>query len=159
MADMYNSSPSGGANARGTYLYVASQIRAAIRRGDFPEKLPTEGDFAETYATDRSSIRRALKVLRDEGTIETVQGLGSFVAGTGDRRPVLQRLRDLLISGGYRPGDRLPSLREMARELDVSMPTARKALAQLEGQGVVHISTNTRRGHTLLTPLTDKERP
>lgn len=153
---MYNSSPP-GVNARDTYLRVANQIRTAIRRGDFQEKLPTEGEFSQMYTMDRSSIRRALKVLRDEGTIETVQGLGSFVAGTGDRRPVIQRLRDLLISGDYKPGDQLPTLREVARKLDVSMPTARKALAQLEGQGVVHISSNTRRGHTLLTPLTDKE--
>lgn len=158
MQYMYNPSPPAGANARGTYLRVASRMRAAIRNGDFQEKLPTEGELAQMYGVDRSLIRRALKVLREEGAVETVQGLGSFVAGTGDRRPVLERLRELLLSGKYQPGDRLPTQRQMAKELSVSLPTVRTALAQLAGQGIVHISSNTRRGHTLLTLPTDKER-
>lgn len=158
MRYMYNSSAPAGTNAPGTYLRVASRIRVAIRNGDIQEKLPTEVELTQMYAVERNLIRRALKVLREEGTIETVQGLGSFVTGTGDRRPVLQRLREFLISGGYKPGDRLPTLREMAKKLDVALPTARRALAQLEGQGIVHISTNTRRGHTLLALPTDKER-
>jgi DNA-binding GntR family transcriptional regulator len=159
MKNMFNSSVPAATNALNTHLRVASKIRAAIQSGDFQEKLPTEDEFTQMYSVDRGVVRRALKVLRDEGAIETVQGLGSYVAGTGDRRPILERLRELLISDGYKPGDRLPTMREMCTRLGVSRPTLRHALAQLEGQGIVHISTNTRRGHTLLRPLTDKEAP
>lgn len=45
--------------------------------GDF---LPSENDLKEHYQVSRDTIRKALKLLQEEGFIETVQGMGSQVS-------------------------------------------------------------------------------
>jgi len=55
--------------------------------------------------------------------------------------PAYQRiqgtLRKIIADGGLRPGDAVPSERELAKLHDVSLMTARHALASLEHEGVV----------------------
>jgi len=55
--------------------------------------------------------------------------------------PAYQRIqgavRRVIASGGLRPGDAVPSERELARIHEVSLMTARHALATLEREGVV----------------------
>jgi GntR family transcriptional regulator len=55
--------------------------------------------------------------------------------------PAYQRIqgavRRIIASGGLRPGDAVPSERELARVHEVSLMTARHALATLEREGVV----------------------
>ena len=49
------------------------------------------------------------------------------------------RLMQLIKSGTYKPGDRLPSIMEMTRLLGVGHPTLREALRRLETIGIVEI--------------------
>src|SRR6201987_1528915 len=55
--------------------------------------------------------------------------------------PAYQRIQSTILqkieSGGLRPGDAVPSERELAKIHDVSLMTARHALATLEQEGVV----------------------
>ena len=44
----------------------------------------------------------------------------------------------ILVSGTYRPGDKLPSVRELAMEASVNPNTMQKALSELERIGLVH---------------------
>ena len=50
-----------------------------------------------------------------------------------------QRIVQMIRPGEYKPGDRLPSIREMARSFGVGHPTLREALKKLEIIGVVEI--------------------
>jgi len=54
---------------------------------------------------------------------------------TRDR--VVEHVRRLIEKGGLRPGDRLPSERDLALELRVSRPSVRSGLEALESMGVV----------------------
>lgn len=54
-------------------------------------------------------------------------------------RNISQHLRALILRGGLKPGDRLPSQRELASQLGVSRPSVREALAELEAMGLVTI--------------------
>ena len=47
------------------------------------------------------------------------------------------KIRKTIETGGLRPGDAVPSERELARIHDVSLMTARHALASLEHEGAV----------------------
>ena len=47
------------------------------------------------------------------------------------------RIRGALRDGGLKPGDRLPSVRELAEEAAVNVNTARAVYARLESEGVV----------------------
>lgn len=59
-----------------------------------------------------------------------------------NNRPIylqlMERIQLDIISGTYKPGDRLPSVRELALEASVNPNTMQKALAELERSGIVH---------------------
>jgi GntR family transcriptional regulator len=56
-----------------------------------------------------------------------------------DSRPIYEqlkdRLRQLIISGGIREGEQLPSVREMAAQLAINPNTIQRAYRELEVQG------------------------
>ena len=52
---------------------------------------------------------------------------------------VARRIHNLIRSGDYRQGDRLPAITEMARRFNVGHPSVREALKKLETIGVVEI--------------------
>ena len=59
-----------------------------------------------------------------------------------DNRPIylqlMERIQQDIISGVYGPGDKLPSVRELALEASVNPNTMLKALSELERSGLVH---------------------
>ncbi|MBO2459016.1 FadR/GntR family transcriptional regulator [Actinomadura violacea] len=50
-----------------------------------------------------------------------------------------ERVLELIRSGGLRPGDRLPSARELSERFAVTTPTLREALRRLEATGAVQM--------------------
>jgi GntR family transcriptional regulator len=50
---------------------------------------------------------------------------------------VADALRDEIRSGRYRPGDKLPSERELSERFEVSKVTARQAIVQLRAEGLI----------------------
>lgn len=59
-----------------------------------------------------------------------------------DSRPIYLQLEDLIkariIAGIYKPGERLPAVRELAAEAAVNPNTMQKALTELERSGLVY---------------------
>ena len=64
------------------------------------------------------------------------------------------RLLQLIRSGEYQPGDRLPAIMKMAKSFGVGHPTLREALRKLEVTGAVEIRHGSgvyiKRGHDML---------
>ena len=58
-----------------------------------------------------------------------------------DSRPIYEQIMDnlrrLIISGGMAPGDRLPSVRELAAQLAINPNTIQRAYELLEAEGYV----------------------
>lgn len=52
-------------------------------------------------------------------------------------RQIIDQVRHLIASGRWPEGTLLPSVRQMAVELEINMMTASKAYARLEADGVV----------------------
>ncbi len=67
-------------NPKATYLQVAEAITARIRDGEITYKLPAERALAAEYGVAYQTVRRSMKLLRDQGLIITRQGRGTFVA-------------------------------------------------------------------------------
>lgn len=51
---------------------------------------------------------------------------------------LIEHIQQKIISGEYQPGDRLPSVRELAAQAAVNPNTMQKALAELERGGLVY---------------------
>lgn len=52
---------------------------------------------------------------------------------------VFERLREAILTGSYRPGERLPSQRALAADLEVNMASIREALGRLEQLRLVDV--------------------
>lgn len=133
------------ASPRGTYLQISESLRQKIKKGQIGEALPSEAELMSVYGVGRSTIGRSLKVLKAEGVIESVQGAGWFVAGTGDRRPLVEQVTDLLRAGGVKVGDSFPSESELCERFRVSRTAVRSAIAQMEGRGLIEMGPSRRR--------------
>lgn len=59
-----------------------------------------------------------------------------------DSRPIYEQIMDnlrrLIISGGMAPGDRLPSVRELAAQLAINPNTIQRAYRELESEGFIY---------------------
>jgi len=80
------------------YVQLASWLREEIVSGrvSLGGKLPGEEALKRNFGVDRSVVRRAVQLLREEGLVVTRHGVGSFVAAV----PQLQ-------VAVIRPGDRV----------------------------------------------------
>lgn len=58
---------------------------------------------------------------------------------------LVEQIQTGIISGIYKPGDKLPSVREMANEITVSPNTIQRAMAELERDGLVYTNRTSGR--------------
>ena len=58
------------------------------------------------------------------------------MTGTGSDE-IYQQFRGLIVSGQLGSGEKLPSVRQVAKDMDVALGTAAKAYKQLERDGLV----------------------
>lgn len=61
------------------YVQLAGLLRTEIKAGRMGPRLPSIMELAEQSDLSPATVKRALKVLADEGLINTVRGRGTFV--------------------------------------------------------------------------------
>jgi GntR family transcriptional regulator, transcriptional repressor for pyruvate dehydrogenase complex len=81
-----------------------------------------------------------------------------FTAVSANRmsEAIVTQIRGLIRGNRLRPGDRLPSERELCERLGVSRVTVREALRVLEAGGLVEIRVGARGGAFVTTPSSDR---
>src|ERR1700760_2164132 len=114
------------------YAQVIDELRRRIESGEYPpgSLLPSEHQLSDEFQIARPTVVRALRVLRQDGWIETQQGKGSFVRG----RPALAGLESprtgeqaLNRDESREPGDLI--------EAAITAPPARAARSRREWRG------------------------
>jgi DNA-binding GntR family transcriptional regulator len=131
----------------GAYKSIAESLRTRITDGEFAPGtlLPPESALCAEYRVARNTMRRALDQLAGDGLIVVRPGQGRVVVSPGDAttratpryRTMAADLRAQVESGELQPGDTLPSESALAARYGVARGTARQALAELEGAGLV----------------------
>jgi GntR family transcriptional regulator len=61
------------------YVQVANQLRRGIETGEIGPQLPSIMELTEQTGLAVGTIRRAIRILIDEGAAYTVPGRGTFV--------------------------------------------------------------------------------
>lgn len=63
------------------YRQIAEILRSRIESGEYPKgtRIPTESEIVDTWEVARTTARRAIALLREQGLIETVPQRGSYV--------------------------------------------------------------------------------
>lgn len=127
------------ASPRGTYLVIAQTLRAEIEGENPPEALPSEAALMETHGVSRTTVRRALKVLANDGLIESAPGVGWRPIGSApsDRRTLAERIADVIVEDSLQVGAPFPSETQLCARFLTSRTSVRRALAELEGRGLL----------------------
>jgi DNA-binding GntR family transcriptional regulator len=61
------------------YMQIADQLRAGIASGEITDRLPSLTKITGQADVAPNTVRRAIKILVDEGLVYTVPGRGTFV--------------------------------------------------------------------------------
>ncbi|HEY0934868.1 MAG TPA: GntR family transcriptional regulator [Trebonia sp.] len=129
------------------YAQVVAEMQRRIESGEYPpgSMLPSEHQLSDEFQIARPTVVRALRVLRQDGWIETQQGKGSFVrgrpalAGLEAQRPGEEALNrneadepgELIETGAAVPPARVAALLGLA---DGVSAAARKLLVRRDGE-------------------------
>ncbi|MFC8505547.1 winged helix-turn-helix domain-containing protein [Streptomyces sp. NPDC057411] len=142
------------ASPRGTYLLVADALRKDVAERPEGGSLPSEAALMRTHRVSRNTVRRALKVLEAEKLIASVPGAGWRVSNTAIR-PLVDRMTDLIAEDSLAVGDAYPSESRLVERFGASRTAVRRALAQMEGTGL--LATIHGKGRTVRALPTDLE--
>ncbi|MEE1815225.1 winged helix-turn-helix domain-containing protein [Streptomyces sp. SP18ES09] len=143
------------ASPRGTYLLIAEALRQGINEAGGAD-LPSEAALMREHKVSRNTIRRALRVLQTEGLVSSVPGAG-WRASSKPLRPLIDRIIDLIDEDSLAVGDAFPSEAKLCERLDASRSAVRRALAQMEGTGM--LDTRHGKGRTLRSLPASPEEP
>ncbi|UUU31983.1 GntR family transcriptional regulator [Streptomyces sp. CA-210063] len=141
-----------GATRRELGERYADILRGEIRDGTWgPDRILRRADLADRFGVSPEVVIRAVRQLVREGLVETRGAVGArpTVEGRSWTPPQggtqLQHIEDVLRSriadGTYQSGERLPSLRELGREFEVSHSMIASALKPLRSEGLVVIES------------------
>lgn len=63
------------------YRQVANVIRARIESGEIPpgRRIPSYAELEQMFPVARDTLRKAVQLLKAEGWVETVTGMGVYV--------------------------------------------------------------------------------
>ncbi|MFF8899543.1 GntR family transcriptional regulator [Streptomyces lydicus] len=117
---------------------IADDLRKEIKKGTFNGTgLPSEAALMREHGVARTTVRRALELLEKEGLIHSAPGVGRLVSDGSERRPLTDRMIDLIGERHLAVGDSFPSEARLCDEFSVSRTAVRSALATLEGHGLL----------------------
>ncbi|MFI6640134.1 GntR family transcriptional regulator [Streptomyces sp. NPDC050504] len=125
---------------RGTYLKIVDAIKGQIADDPNMHELPSAVHVMETHGVSRGVALRAFNALREQGVAEPVPGARWRVVRDGeptDRRPLADRIAAVITEDGLSVGAKFPSATALCARFDVSRPTVRRALDQLEAKGLL----------------------
>ncbi|MEV8429861.1 GntR family transcriptional regulator [Streptomyces chartreusis] len=125
---------------RGTFLKIADAVKTRIEADPYMSELPSAADLMRDYKISRGVALRAFGALQEDGVAEPAPGGRWRVVRAGesiDRRPLEERIADLVVDEGLEVGAAFPSASVLAERFGVSRPTVTKALDKLEAAGVL----------------------
>ncbi|MFI6498564.1 GntR family transcriptional regulator [Nonomuraea typhae] len=128
------------------YIQLSDILRDRIAGSPPGVPVASEAALQREFGVSRSTARRAIQRLREEGVVHTVAGEGTFAGPPGQARPVeyqpmYQRIAagiiERILAGSLRPNRRIPSEQTLRQQYGVATATVRHAVAYLRDQGWV----------------------
>ncbi|MEV6403954.1 GntR family transcriptional regulator [Streptomyces bobili] len=127
---------------------LADTLRASIETGRWKSgDIRTYADLIRHHGAQQHIVAMAIRILQDEGLVETRQRIGTRpkVDGeswtTPDGVPqavhIARTVRARIATGTYPAGEQLPALAGLAAEFNVSISVASEALQPLKSDGVL----------------------
>lgn len=78
------------------YKEIAIQILKKINHKEYLGKLPSETELMKKFGASRNTIRKAIKLLNDQGIVISVQGSGSYISSSLNKKETVMNLSNKL---------------------------------------------------------------
>jgi DNA-binding GntR family transcriptional regulator len=124
---------------------LRSRIARTLSSGD---PVASEAQIQREFGVARTTARRAIRVLRNEGLVHTVHGEGTFVGApnaaprVSRQIPLYQHIAAEVVeriqAGELRPRRPIPGETALLQQYDVARETVRRAMALLREQGWIY---------------------
>lgn len=126
-----------------TYRDLAMRLRWEIKNeeGWVPgTPLPAHRELAHRFGTTRTTLRKALELLAEEGLLDIRHGSGTFIAGVHD--PSRSALLENYLRGRISQGLDIGRAEQVAAGWSVSPSTVRRVIAKLAKEGILRRRIN-----------------
>lgn len=130
------------------YQQISEIIRSRVATLSPGDAVVSEAEIQREFGVARTTARRAIRLLRDEGLIHTVQGEGTFVGALNEaprvshKIPLYQHiaadLAQRIMAGELRPRRPIPGETALLQQHNVARETVRRAMALLREQGYIY---------------------
>lgn len=130
------------------YIQIADILRRRVSGLAAGHPVPSEAEIQQEFGVARTTARRAVNLLREEGLVYTVQGEGSFVgppAGAPRQKrkmPIYQQIAaevsGQIKAGEFLPRRPIPGETALVKQYGVARETVRRAMALLREQGWIY---------------------
>jgi DNA-binding GntR family transcriptional regulator len=130
------------------YQQISEIIRSRVTTLSPGDPVASEAEIQREFGVARTTARRAVRVLRDEGLIHTVQGGGTFVGAPNktlpetNKMPLYQRIAaeiaQRIKAGELCPRRPIPGETALLQQHNVARETVRRAMALLREQGYIY---------------------
>ncbi|MEV0623949.1 GntR family transcriptional regulator [Nonomuraea sp. NPDC050404] len=131
------------------YLQISEVLRARIVAELSPgDVVISEAEIQREFKVARTTARRAIRVLRNQGLVHTRQGEGTFVNAPGQIGPmgrqspfyrhIAGEVRERIKNGELVSSQQIPSEVVLVREYGAARETVRRAIALLREEGWVY---------------------
>lgn len=133
--------------AQPLYQRVKDHILDRVRSGDWPpgHRVPSENRLVDEFGISRMTVNRALRELADEGVVERLQGVGTFVRQP-TRQTSLVELRDIadeIRTRGRRHSARVVTIERVAADAHLRTRFEDASLDHLFHLVIVHSEDGT----------------
>lgn len=78
------------------YKEIAIQILKKINRKEYSDKLPSETELTKEFNASRNTVRKAIKLLSDQGIVISIQGSGSYIGSSLKKKGTVMNLSNKL---------------------------------------------------------------
>jgi len=99
------------------YLQIAELLARQIKAGYWRqgERLPTEAELANQLSVAVGTLRKSLALLEEQGTLERIQGSGTYVKKIAGTRQIYELFRLELTTGPGLPTAHILDVRRMTK--------------------------------------------
>ena len=110
--------------------------------------LPLKSKIAYYLGVSVGTVQSAIRYIEDKGLVESKQRIGTYIVGenennsssqklTGKRDLIIKQLLYFIVDNDLKIGDKIPSIRAIAKTFSISTNTVRLSIEYLENKGIL----------------------